>query len=77
MDSYRPVRKGYLFVVWGGMRSAEFKVMETDLAEYCIVAPETEVYCEGEALRREDEESLDEIGYNDIGGVRKQLGQIR
>ena len=77
MDSYRPVRKGDLFVVRGGMRSAEFKVMETDLAEYCIVAPETEVYCEGEALRREDEESLDEIGYNDIGGVRKQLGQIR
>ena len=77
MDSYRPVRKGDLFVVRGGMRSVEFKVMETDLAEYCIVAPETEVYCEGEALRREDEESLDEIGYNDIGGVRKQLGQIR
>ena len=77
MDSYRPVRKGDLFVVRGGMRSVEFKVMETDPAEYCIVAPETEVYCEGEALRREDEESLDEIGYNDIGGVRKQLGQIR
>ena len=77
MDSYRPVRKGDLFVVRGGMRSVEFKVMETDLAEYCIVAPETELYCEGEALRREDEESLDEIGYNDIGGVRKQLGQIR
>nr|POE81131.1 cell division control protein 48 like d [Quercus suber] len=77
MDSFRPVRKGDLFVVRGGMRSVEFKVMETDPAEYCIVAPETEVYCEGEALRREDEESLDEIGYDDIGGVRKQLGQIR
>ena len=77
MDSYRPVRKGDLFVVRGGMRSVEFKVMETDLAEYCIVAPETEVYCEGEALRREDEESFNEIGYNDIGDVRKQLGQIR
>ena len=77
MDSYRPVRKGDLFVVRGGMRSVEFKVMETDPAEYCIVAPETEVYCEGEPLRREDEESLDEIGYDDIGGVKKQLGQIR
>ncbi|KAL0013632.1 hypothetical protein SO802_000701 [Lithocarpus litseifolius] len=77
MDSFRPVRKGDLFVVGGGMRSVESKVMETDPAEYCIVAPETEVYCEGEALRGEDEESLDEIGYDDIGGVRKQLGQIR
>uniref|UniRef100_A0A7N2L1M5 Uncharacterized protein n=1 Tax=Quercus lobata TaxID=97700 RepID=A0A7N2L1M5_QUELO len=77
MDSFRPVRKGDLFVVRGGMRSVEFKVMETDPAEYCIVAPETEVYCEGEPLRREDAESLDEIGYDDIGGVKKQLGQIR
>ncbi|KAL4627394.1 hypothetical protein ACB092_05G162500 [Castanea dentata] len=77
MDTYRPVRKGDLFVVRGGMRSVEFKVMETDPGEYCIVAPDTEVYCEGEALRREDEERLDEIGYDDIGGVKKQLAQIR
>lgn len=39
MDSYRPVKKGDLFLVRGGMRSVEFKVMETDPAEYCIVAP--------------------------------------
>ena len=77
MDTYRPVRKGDLFVVRGGMRSVEFKVMETEPGEYCIVAPDTEVYCEGEALKREDEERLDEIGYDDIGGVRKQLAQIR
>ncbi|KAK4589411.1 hypothetical protein RGQ29_020121 [Quercus rubra] len=77
MDTYRPVRKGDLFVVRGGMRSVEFKVMETEPGEYCIVAPDTEVYCEGEALKREDEERLNEIGYDDIGGVRKQLAQIR
>ena len=70
------MRKGDLSLVIGGMRSVEFKVMETDPGEYCVVAPDTQVYCEGEPMKREDEERLDEIGYDDIGGVRKQLAQI-
>uniref|UniRef100_A0A2N9E6X3 Uncharacterized protein n=1 Tax=Fagus sylvatica TaxID=28930 RepID=A0A2N9E6X3_FAGSY len=77
MDMNRPVRKGDLFLVKGGMRSVEFKVLEIDPGEYCIVTNDTEVFCEGEPVKREDEERLDEIGYDDIGGVRKQLGQIR
>lgn len=59
------------------MRSVEFKVVETDPSPYCIVAPDTEIYCEGEPIRREDEERLDEVGYDDVGGVRKQMAQIR
>lgn len=51
MEAYRPVRKGDLFLVRGGMRSVEFKVVETDPPEYCIVAPDTEIFCEGEPLR--------------------------
>ena len=43
------------------MRSVEFKVVETDPDQYCIVAPDTEIYCEGEPIRREDEEKLDEV----------------
>ena len=39
----------------------EFKVVETDPAEYCIVAPDTEIFCEGEPIKREDEEKLDEV----------------
>ena len=35
-DSYHPVGKGDLFLVRGGMRSVEFKVIETDPAEYCV-----------------------------------------
>lgn len=65
------------FLVRGGMRSVEFKVVETDPSPYCIVAPDTEIYCEGEPIRREDEERLDEVGYDDVGGVRKQMAQIR
>lgn len=76
-ESYRPVRKGDLFLVRGGLCSVEFKVVETDPPEYCIVAPDTEIFCEGEPIRREDEERLDEVGYDDVGGVRKQMAQIR
>ncbi|QCE06030.1 transitional endoplasmic reticulum ATPase [Vigna unguiculata] len=77
LEAYRPVRKGDLFLVRGGMRSVEFKVIETDPAEYCVVAPDTEIFCEGEPVKREDENRLDEVGYDDVGGVRKQMAQIR
>lgn len=73
LEAYRPVRKGDTFLVRGGMRSVEFKVVETDPSPYAIVAPDTEIFCEGEPIRREDEERLDDIGYDDVGGVRKQM----
>ena len=77
IEAYRPVRKGDLFLVRGGMRAVEFKVVETDPDEYCIVAPDTEIFCEGDPIIREDEERLDDVGYEDVGGVRKQMAQIR
>ncbi|PIA26733.1 hypothetical protein AQUCO_09000002v1 [Aquilegia coerulea] len=66
LEAYRPVRKGDLFLVRGGMRSVEFKVIETDPLEYCVVAPDTEIFCEGEPVKREDEDRLDEVGYDDV-----------
>jgi transitional endoplasmic reticulum ATPase len=75
---FRPVRKGDLFVVRGGMRSVEFKVMETDPEPFCVVAPHTEIYCEGEPVKRsEEDQRLCDVGYEDVGGVRKQVAQIR
>ena len=64
-------------MVRGGMRAVEFKIVETDPDEFCIVAPDTIIHCEGEPIKREDEDRLDDVGYDDIGGVRKQLQQIR
>lgn len=78
LEAYRPVRKGDLFLVRGGMRAVEFKVVKTEPEPHCIVAPDTVIYCEGEPIKREDEEAkMDEVGYDDIGGVRKQLAKIR
>lgn len=71
------MRKGDTFVVRAAMRAVEFKVVETDPDEFCIVAPDTVIHCEGEPLVREDEEKSDDVGYDDIGGCRKQLAQIR
>ncbi|KAG1146078.1 hypothetical protein G6F37_004970 [Rhizopus arrhizus] len=78
LEAYRPVRKGDTFLVRGGMRAVEFKIVETDPEPYCIVAQDTVIHCEGEPIKREDEEqSLNEVGYDDIGGCRKQMAQIR
>ena len=69
---------GDIFLVCVGMRAVEFKVVETDPSPYCIVAPDTVIHYEGEPIKREDEEeSLNEVGYDDVGGCRKQLAQIK
>ena len=44
LSAYRPVRKGDTFLVRGGMRTVEFKVIETDPAEFCIVAQDTVIH---------------------------------
>ncbi|CAM4834335.1 unnamed protein product, partial [Rotaria magnacalcarata] len=78
LEAYRPVKKGDVFIVRAAMRAVEFKVIETDPAPYCILAPDTTINCEGDPIKREEEEaSLNEIGYDDIGGLRKQLAQIK
>jgi transitional endoplasmic reticulum ATPase len=59
------------------MHPVEFKVVETDPSPYCIVAPDTVIHCEGEPVKREDEERFDEVGYDDVGGCRKQMAKIR
>jgi len=76
-DCYRPLRKGDTFLVRGGFKSVEFKVVETDPGEYVIVSPNTMIFDEGEPIKREEEEQLDGVGYDDIGGCRKQMAQIR
>jgi len=78
LEAYRPIHKGDNFIIRGGMRAVEFKVIETDPTPYCIVAPDTVIHCEGEPVKREDEEdALNAIGYDDIGGCRKQLATLK
>jgi transitional endoplasmic reticulum ATPase len=83
LEAYRPLKKGDLFLVRQAMHPVEFKVVEVEgqdpakPSEVVTVAPDTVIHCEGEPVKREEEERMDEVGYDDIGGVRRQLAQIR
>jgi transitional endoplasmic reticulum ATPase len=70
------VRKGDRFKVHGHLHAVEFKIVDTAPDEFVIVTDQTEMYLQ-DPLRREEEERLDGPGYDDVGGVRKQLAQIR
>jgi transitional endoplasmic reticulum ATPase len=76
-DVYRSVYKGDTFIVRGGFKAVEFKVVETDPEKCCIIGPQTFIFNEDDSIKREDEERNDSVGYDDIGGCRKQLAQIR
>ena len=76
-DAYRPVKKGDLFTVRGNFKPVEFKIVATETQESGIVAPSTMLYTEGEPIDREEEEKADDVGYDDIGGCRKQMALIR
>mmetsp|Transcript_1511 Transcript_1511/g.2494 ORF Transcript_1511/g.2494 Transcript_1511/m.2494 type:complete len:811 (+) Transcript_1511:104-2536(+) len=77
LEAYRPLRKGDLFLVRMAMHPVEFKVVEMEPQPYGVCAPDTEIHCEGEPVKREDEEKADDVGYDDIGGCRRQMAQIR
>ena len=76
-EAYRPVTMGDTFLVRQAMKAVEFKVVETDPQVSCIVAPDTTIFCEGDPVRREDEEKLSDVGYADVGGCGRQIAQIR
>ena len=57
--------------------TVDFKIMQVDDedTEFGVVAPETVVYTEGTPLdRAEDPARSEEIGYEDVGGLSKQVG---
>jgi len=77
LDSYRPIKKGDTFKIKNEEKSVEFKVVEIDPVDYCIVGPDTVIYCEGEPLQREKLTGESEVSYDNVGGCQKQLLQIR
>ena len=58
-DCYRPVKKNDTFLVRGGFRPVEFKVVDVEPGEYGIVAPTTTLFDEGEPINRDDENDAD------------------
>ena len=67
-------------------KATDIKVRRTSLEEpsadsvdeYGIIGPETEIIYDDEPLSRADEDHrIDSGGYNEIGGCKKQLDQVR
>eukprot|EP00403_Amphidinium_massartii_P008861 CAMPEP_0178421320 /NCGR_PEP_ID=MMETSP0689_2-20121128/26586_1 /TAXON_ID=160604 /ORGANISM="Amphidinium massartii, Strain CS-259" /LENGTH=780 /DNA_ID=CAMNT_0020042827 /DNA_START=74 /DNA_END=2417 /DNA_ORIENTATION=+ len=55
LEAYRPARQGDTFIVRGGFRPVEFKVVGVDPGEFVICAPDTVIHCEHEPLKQKDE----------------------
>ncbi len=55
--------QGDRFFVQAFRRAIEFKVIKIEPSDHCIVAPETEIICDGEPIKREEElfELQDEV----------------
>ena len=69
-DAYRPVSVDDTFIARKGNQVVEFKVIATEPSPYCIVQQDTVIHCEGESIKRENDEFLiNEIRFNDIGGL--------
>uniref|UniRef100_A0A915DVW8 CDC48 N-terminal subdomain domain-containing protein n=1 Tax=Ditylenchus dipsaci TaxID=166011 RepID=A0A915DVW8_9BILA len=63
-NNFRPAHVGDIFNVKAAMRTVEFKIVE--------------IFCDGDPVKREEEEeNINDIGYDDLGGVRKQMAQIK
>ena len=72
-----PTRQKDTFLVRGSFRPVKFEVVGVEPGEFVIVAPDTVIPCEGEPVKRDDEERLDDVGCDDIGGCKKAMAQIR
>ncbi|CAM9628560.1 unnamed protein product, partial [Discosporangium mesarthrocarpum] len=85
--AFRPLHVGDTFIARAGLLSVEFRVEEIRVgggegegeveADFCIVGDETTIDCEGDPIRREDDERLDEVGYDQVGGCKEQVEAIR
>ena len=76
-DAFRPVHKGDSFIVRGNFKPVEFKIVATDPGDFGIVTSSTVLFTQGEPIIREEENKMDNVGYEDIGGCRKQMALIR
>jgi transitional endoplasmic reticulum ATPase len=82
-QNFRPVCTNDCFTVTeNNFKAVQFKIVAIEVEEggtpdRCIFSDATILFDEGELIQRADEESAELIGYDDIGGCRKQMAKIR
>ncbi|CAM9711766.1 unnamed protein product [Scytosiphon promiscuus] len=86
---FRPLHVGDTFTARAGLLSVEFRVEEIRVSNggdedeegeevpFCVVTDETVIDCEGEPIKREDDDRLNEVGYDQVGGCSRQVEGIR
>ena len=67
------MKKGDTFLVRGGFKAIEFKIVGLSPGDSGIVDFTTQITIKGKPLKRKDEARLTDVGYDDIGGCRKQI----
>lgn len=76
-DAFRPIHVNDKFIVRGNFKAVEFKVVACEPSDYGVVTASTVLFTEGEPIKREEDDAANGIGYEDIGGCRRQMAQIR
>jgi len=80
-DNMRPLTVGDVIETPVGEGDAahtiKWKVMEAEPDEHVVVSAESEIFPDGDALTDDDAWADDRIGYEDIGGLDKQLAQLQ
>ncbi|NXW10216.1 TERA ATPase, partial [Fregetta grallaria] len=75
LEAYRPIRKGNrISIFYTGLHCLLLSLLATSEGHTICFALESVGVLAAEA---DEEESLNEVGYDDIGGCRKQLAQIK
>jgi transitional endoplasmic reticulum ATPase len=59
------------------MRTIEFKIVACESNGYCTDTQTIQIFTERDSIEPEDQKGKSDIGYDDIGGCRRQLGLIR
>jgi transitional endoplasmic reticulum ATPase len=75
-SAFRLIHSGDTFAVTGAMRTVEYVIEECEPGDFCLVTTSTEIHTDGDPIERQDDDKA-AIGYDDIGGCRRQLGLIR
>ncbi|TBU00623.1 AAA ATPase [Hamiltosporidium magnivora] len=77
-----PLSLGNIYLIRSGGKVVEFKIVKMVLENnkeglHGHTYPETQVYSDSTVPRSEIEQEFQLIGYDDVGGCRKQMAQIR
>merc|ERR1739848_675813 len=68
---------GDSFLLRDSKTTAEFRVVALEPSDYCYVDSSIKIHIQSDSTTFENEELSDEVGYENVGGICKQIAQIR